>query len=214
MERRTSLISPVPAPFQASSEQVAGLIDGHPLAWVVTPDLEARLIPVRRCLDSSGQLAELSGHFPRSSGLVRSLGGEGLASFLFQGPAAYVSPSWFRQRQQAPTWASMSAAIVAEVRILDDPAVLKQSLSDLVLAMEAGRPDAWSIDELGERYEILARRIVPFRASVRSFRAAFRLCQDEDEETFEDLLAGLEAQGCRELARRMRLARGGAETVE
>lgn len=200
-------MSPVPAPFQASAEEVAELIRENPLAWVVTSDLQGQLLPVQACLESDGRLAELSGHLPCSSGLYESLGRGGLASFLFQGPSAYVSPSWFRNRKQAPTWASMSAAIVAEVRILDDPAELRRGLSDLVLAMESGRPDAWSIEELGGRYEMLARQIVPFRAAVRSCRAAFRLCQDENDETFADLLAGLDAEGSRDIAGRMRSAR-------
>lgn len=200
-------MSPVPTAFQASAEEVAELIREHPLAWVISSDLQAQLLPVQAFLEPDGRLAELSGHLPSSSGLCRSLRRGALAGFLFQGPSAYVSPSWFRNRHQAPTWASMSAAIVAEVRILDDPAELRRSLSDLVLAMESGRPGAWSIEELGDRYDELARGILPFRAAVRSCRAAFRLGQDEDDDTFTDLLGGLEAQGCKEVGRRMRSAR-------
>ena len=61
--------------------------------------------------------------------------------------------------------------------------------------MENGRPAKWRLEEVDERYEGLARRIIPFRATILSQRVAFRLAQDEDQQTFEDVLSGLRGDG-------------------
>ena len=200
-------MDPVPQQFRTSEQEVVRLIREHPLAWVVTSDGQAQLFPVRPCLDPAGRLKELSGHFPRASGICRALEDGGRASFLFTGPSAYVSASWFRNRQLAPTWASMSVAIIANVTLIEDPAELRRSLSDLVDAMEDGRPHRWSLEELGERYEMLARRVVAFRAVITGCRGPFRLGQDEDEATFSDILNGLGSTGHQDIAQRMRAAR-------
>lgn len=203
-------MDPVPPHFQVPHEEIVRLIGDHPLAWVVTPDGQAQLFPVRPVLDARGALTELSGHFPRASGICRAVAYGGRASFLFQGPSAYVSSSWFVNRRLAPTWASMSVAIVADVTLRDDPAELRRSLTELVDAQEAGRARAWSLGEMGDRYDLLAARIVAFRASIAHVRAAFRLCQDEDDETFSQVVEALGLEGRGDIVRPMRALRPGA----
>ena len=48
---------------------------------------------------------------------------------------------------------------------------------------------------MGERYDRILRGIVPFRATVRAARPAFKLGQDERDDVYTDILAGLEADG-------------------
>ena len=145
--------------------------------------------------DSSGKLTAFSGHFPRSSPQLRELTEQSHGLVLFNGPSAYISPSWMRNRAQAPTWASASASFRCEFTFTESPEELRYRLNDLVDAMELGRPDPWRLEEVEARYESLARGIIPFSASILSQRAAFRLAQNEDEETFEDVLTGLREDG-------------------
>jgi predicted FMN-binding regulatory protein PaiB len=65
------------------------------------------------------------------------------ALFLFQGPHAYISPSWISDRTWGPTWNYAVIRIEADVRFLPDRA--DEVLARLVRKMERGRERAWSI---------------------------------------------------------------------
>jgi transcriptional regulator len=189
-------MDPVPPPFRpAKDDQAFELVTNHPLAWVVTEPLSALLLPVRPVTAPDGELTKLKGHFPRSSPMLRRLQEQPRALVLFTGPAAYISPSWLRNRAQAPTWASASVAFECEFAFDDTGASLRSNLADLVDAMEAGRPDPWTLDELGERYDRLAAGIIAFSADIVASREAFRLGQNEDAASFADILSGLSSEG-------------------
>lgn len=191
----------VPAPFQPrGDDDLLALVSQYPLAWIVGENMSALLLPLRPVRDAEGDLVGFSGHFPRSSPQLARLKANPRALLLFTGPTAYVSPSWLQNRVQAPTWMSISGAFDCILDFSENPDQLASGLRDLVDAMEQGRANAWSLDELGGRYEGLARRIVPFHAEIRDSRAAFRLCQDEDDQTFEDTLRSVRAEGREDVA--------------
>jgi transcriptional regulator len=87
---------------------------------------------------------------------------------------------------------------------------LNEGLQDLVTAMEAGRDRDWKLTELEGRYGKLAAQIVAFRADIVERRVAFRLAQDEDAQTFAEVVAGVESGGSSSLAQLMREFRAGS----
>lgn len=184
---------PVPPHFRPRAESdVVELVEKAPLAWLVAADLSAIRLPVRPIVQGE-RLIGFRGHMPRR--IAGRFVDNPDALLLVTGPSAYVSPSWFTNRRQAPTWSSASAAFPCSICLIDDSGTLHESLVDLVEAMEAGRASAWGLEELGDRYEGLAAHIVAFRADIIDQRAAFRLGQDEDEQTFAEILAGLRSEG-------------------
>ena len=192
------MMGPVAPHFQPQPSDVLDLINRHPLAWVVGPDLSAIPLPIRPTLNGDGELAGFHGHMPRR--LTGSFDDDPTVLLLFSGAEAYLSPSWFANRRQAPTWASQSAAFRCSIRFIEEPDALRESLSDLINSQEEGRANGWSLKELGERYQQLARFIIPFRCEILESRIAFRLGQDEDEQTFADVIAGLVSEGNAEFA--------------
>jgi transcriptional regulator len=77
------------------------------------------------------------------------------------------------------------------VEFFADPPQTEAHLRDLVATMEAGRPRQWSEQEMGPRYQSLSQRVIGFRANVRAIRAKFKLGQDERDDVFRDIVAGL-----------------------
>jgi predicted FMN-binding regulatory protein PaiB len=189
-ESRAPLTNPVPAHFQPrSNSDVLKLVGDHPLAWLVTPDLWAHLMPVRPRLDEAGELNGFRGHVPLST--ADRLRRHATMLILFTGQTSYVSPSWFSDRRQAPTWASVSGSFRCRHHVGDDPAKLREIMEDLVQSTESGRPESWSLDELGSRYEGLAKGIAYFEADIIESRTPFRLCQNEDPGTFKSIVGAL-----------------------
>jgi predicted FMN-binding regulatory protein PaiB len=196
------------SPFEPRApEDVARLIREQPLGWIVSGaglDLRATVLPLRPVLGDDGQVVRLLGHMARSNPQAATLQEHPDALILLLGPHGYVSPSWMADRSQAPTWNYASVQFRVETTLIDDPAGLEAHLRDLVGAMEAGRPRAWSVDEMGERYASLSRRIVGFEARVVETRGRFKLGQDERADVFADIMAGLEGEGATDLLAWMR----------
>jgi transcriptional regulator len=146
--------------------------------------------------DAAGRITTLVGHFPRSHAQAARLRESPRATLLILGPHGYISPSWMQDRTQAPTWNYASAQFAVDVELVDEAPALETHLNDLVNAMEAGGPRPWRVAETASRYESLSRRIVMFRAHVRDLRAKFKLGQDERDDVYQDIVAGLDrAQG-------------------
>lgn len=184
--------------FEVASEgDVVALIEENPLAWIFVQDAGhpfATAAPVRPSV-TGGTLAGLVGHVPRGRRIATCFRESCRATFLFAGPHGYISPSWMSNRAQAPTWNFTSVQLDTEVRLVDEPAFLEAHLRDLVAQQERGRTDAWTLEEIGARFETLAARVVAFEATIRSGEHRFKLGQDENDETFREILRALEGEG-------------------
>jgi len=181
-----------------SDADVADLVAKHPLAFVVSKGgerMHSTLLPLRIERLADGRIASLSGHIARANPHVGALKADPQATLLFLGPHGYVSPSWLSDRMQAPTWNYACANFSVRIDFLDDAENLDRIVGDLVGAMEAGRERAWSAAEMHARYAQLAARIVAFRASVLDVEAKFKLGQDERDDVYPEIIAGLRGEG-------------------
>lgn len=200
MTERADIFAP------GSDEQVLRLVLAHPLAWVVSLDggsFRATPLPLRPRI-AGGRIEAIEGHMARSNAHCAALQRDGRALILFSGPQGYISPSWVSDRTWAPTWNYAVVQFLVTIAFNEDPARLDAHLSDLVGAMERGRPRAWQPSEMGARYEMLRRRIVPFEAKILEQRARFKLGQDERDTVFADISAALEGSGPEDLLAWMR----------
>lgn len=171
---------------------VRRLVEAYPLAWVCgggAEDMEASLLPLVGRFDAQGRLVELIGHLMRSNPLYAALSADRRATILFKGPDSYISPQHAGIRNWGPTW--NYAQIKMRAEILFDDNLTERSLDLLIDAMEAGRPQPWSKEELGERYHVMLGRIIGFRAIVTSMTGKFKLGQDEDQKTLGSILRTL-----------------------
>lgn len=168
------------------------LVRGQPLAWIVSDDLQATVLPVQLECDEAGKPLRLLGHFGRNNPQWSALARSPKAKVLLLGPHGYISPSWYADRSQAPTWNYAWAQFEVEVEIRDTPQDADALLRKLAGEMEAGRPAAWRVEDMGERYARLSTGIVGFHARIVSVSSRFKLGQDERDDVFADILRGLQ----------------------
>ena len=194
--------------FQARSpDDLADMVRQQPLAWIVSGAagaLNATPLPVQLVCDDNGRPLKLLGHFARRNPHLAALARAPRATVLLIGPQGYISPSWFADRSQAPTWNYGCAIFDVEVVLKDTPADARRLLEGLVDQVEHDRPGRWRVDEMGERYARLAANIVGFEADVISVRSKFKLGQDERDDVFADILRGLDILDDADLSRWMR----------
>lgn len=193
-------------------QEVTRLVLEHPFAWMVSAadgDLSATPLPIRPVLDDDGVVTELRGHFARSNAHVGHLRRAPRALLLFMGPHGYVSASWLRDRTRTPTWNYAMVQYLVDIELVEDPGRTDALMRDLVDAMESGRTGAWSLEEMGPRYQQLARGVVGFHAHILERRVKFKLGQDERDAEYADIATALGREGNEDLLSWMQASNAG-----
>jgi len=190
--------SPVFAPPDG---EVDRLVAEHPFALLVSATAQAPLatpLPLLLQRDAQGE-ACLVGHMARNNPQVELLRRQPFALAVFTGAHGYMSPSWLRDRSQAPTWNYATVHFEVDVVLEEDAAATDAALERLVAHMEYGRPQPWRAAELGERYPRLAAAVVAFRARILATHARFKLGQNERADVLDDMREALAREGRHDL---------------
>ena len=172
-----------------SAADVLRLIEEYPLAWIVSEG-GATPLPLLAETDANGQVSALFGHFALSNPQVAQLRAAPRARVLFSGPHGYISPELVSQPGWAPTWNYSTAQFDVEIEFRPDENAA--ALERLVTRMERDRRDPWTIARMGARYTTMVRKIIAFRAHVRTQAGRFKLGQDETPATLSEILSGLD----------------------
>jgi transcriptional regulator len=182
--------------FEPPPGAVDRLVAAHPFAQLVSIDGDRPVCtPLPLLLERRDGEAWLVGHFARANPQVELLRRRPRALAVFMGAHGYVSPSWLRDRTQAPTWNYETVHFDVEVAFDEGEGAPQHALERLVAHLEHGRPDAWSSRDLDPRYALLAKHVVAFRARIVATQAKSKLGQDERADVLDDILAGLERTG-------------------
>jgi transcriptional regulator len=136
-----------------------------------------------------GKIASLLGHFALSNPHVAMLRSAPQATVLFMGPQGYISPELVTKPGWAPTWNYAVAQFDVQIELL--PEENARALEKLVYWMERDRQVPWTIARMGDRYDLMVKQILAFRAHVRRARGRFKLGQDETPQTRTEVLKKL-----------------------
>ena len=146
----------------------------------------------------------LLGHVARANPHWEELENARTSVAIFQGPHAYISPTWYENHPAVPTW--NYAVVHAHVRArLMDEAGLRDLLQRLSARYEAGRPKPWRMeDQPADFVARLVPVIVGFTLEVERIEAKFKLSQNRPGADAERVRAELESAGEPALAALMR----------
>ena len=144
-------------------------------------------------------------HLARGNALTRHLDGATVLAVV-NGPDGYVSPRWYADPDQVPTWNYAALELEGRVRRMDDDGLLGQvtALSDKHEArVSEGAP--WTMDKLSPaRKRGLLASIVGFEIEVQVWRETLKLSQNKDIADRTRAADGLEAEGSPAIAQLMR----------
>ena len=149
--------------------------------------------------------AALQFHLARGNALTRHLDSMTVLAVI-NGPDGYVSPRWYADPEQVPTWNYVALELEGRVRRMDAADLLGQitALSDKHEArIAAGQP--WTMDKLPEaKSRALQSAIVGFELEVIAWRETIKLSQNKPADERERVAAGLEGEGAAGIAALMR----------
>jgi transcriptional regulator len=131
-------------------------------------------------------------HLARGNALSRHLGGA-IVLAVVNGPDAYVSPRWYADPAQVPTWNYLAVELEGPVRQLaaDELPALLDALSDRHEARIAeGQP--WTMAKMPEAsLGALLAAIVGFELTVSAQRTTIKLSQNKRGDERERVAAGI-----------------------
>src|SRR5207244_7026689 len=93
----------------------------------------------------AGPHGRLLGHIARANPQWRHFAAGKQALAVFQGPHAYVSPTWYTVKPAVPTWNYAAVHAYGTPRLIEDEAAVRALLARLARTYEAGNPLPWSM---------------------------------------------------------------------
>jgi transcriptional regulator len=100
---------------------------------------------------------------------------------VFQGPHAYVSPSWYEGRLNVPTWNYVAVHAYGVPELVEDPGEFRALLASLVDIYESGFEKPWRFDLPDDYVRDMMKGIVGFRIRITRLEGKEKLSQNRDE---------------------------------
>jgi len=157
-------------------------------------ELEASHVPL--ILDQGvGELGVLRGHLSRANRHWEQLR-TSVALAIFQGPHAYVSPSWYPSKQEhgrvVPTWDYLAVHARGAVRTFDDAPSLRALLEALTNQYESQRDAPWKVGDAPDDYTANAMRgIVGFEIAMARIEGVWKMSQNRPPADRAGVVEGL-----------------------
>ncbi len=130
-----------------------------------------------------GPNGTLLAHMARANEQWKDFAAGHEALVIFQGPHAYITPSWYENKPtNVPTWNMAVIHAYGVPRIVDDPAELYGMLKRLVDFNESHFAEPWPIESSEEYVHRAMAAIVGFELPIARLEGKFKLSQNRSED--------------------------------
>jgi len=178
------------------------LIRSHPLGLLITAGpggLLANPFPFLLDQDSSGK-GTLRLHIARANPQWRELEAVEECLVVFQGPQAYVTPSWYATKRETgkvvPTWNYATVHAWGCPRVMNDDVWLRRQIEDLTRSRESLRAAPWRVDDAPADFVAAQMRgIVGVEIAVTRIEGKWKMSQNRPEADRTGVIAGFREAG-------------------
>ena len=193
----------VPKHFEETRVEVLHeLIRAQPLGALVTltpGGLDANHIPFEVDPEPA-PFGTLRGHVARANPVWKDAARDAQALVIFQGPGAYISPSWYPTKKETakvvPTWNYVVVHAHGMLRVIDDRAWLRAFVERLTDRHEAGRREPWQVtDAPADFIDAMVGAIVGIEVPIARLIGKWKVSQNRPEADREGAAAGLREDG-------------------
>jgi transcriptional regulator len=186
---------------QQDADAMARLLLLHPLAtlaWQSGDGLTAEHLPLIWDRGASdGTHGTLRGHVARANPVWREAAGAEVLA-VFQGPQAYVTPSWYPSKaataKVVPTWNYAVVHAHGRLHVTEDAAWLRALVGRLTDTHEASHAHRWQVGDAPADYiEQMLRAIVGIEIEVTRLQGKWKVSQNRTAADRGGVAAGLGA---------------------
>ena len=171
--------------------------------------------PVPFLLDApGGGPAKLRCHLARANPQGYELAGLQECMAVFQGPQAYVTPSWYPSKLETgkvvPTWNYATVHVWGRPTVIEDEAWLREQVACLTAQQEEGRAAPWSVGDAPEDYiRAQLKGIVGVEILISRIEGKWKASQNRSDADRAGVAEGLRNEGGGEAMARLVSERGG-----
>src|SRR5690554_3730227 len=160
--------------------------------------IEANHVPFHLISENDGSPGQLQCHLARSNPVWQRLHDGARVLAVFQGPNAYVSPSWYETKAETgrvvPTWNYVAVHANGKGSIFHDQAWLKEHLCQLTDLHESNRENPWSVDDAPSEFTSrLVKAIVGIEIQIEDLTGQVKASQNHPERNRTGVKTGLAA---------------------
>jgi len=178
------------------------LMRAHPLGtWVTLAGGELLANHLPFLIDAErGEYGTLVGHVARANPVLQRCSRELASLVVFQGPQAYVSPSWYPSKQAhgkvVPTWNYAVVHASGVPHAIEDRDWLHALVSRLTDEHESGRAIPWQVsDAPADFIERTLASIVGIEIPIATLRGKWKMSQNRPPADRAGTAAGLRERG-------------------
>lgn len=193
----------VPNHFKEDSvETLQQHIRAYPFGLLVIADdagIEANHVPFYLDMNEEGSLGTLQCHLARSNLVWQRIEKSRFVLAVFQGPNAYVSPSWYPSKAETgrvvPTWNYLAVHVAGSAKVVQDAVWLKEHLRQLTNQHETERAQPWAVEDAPADYtEALMRGIVGVEIKIEKLTGKLKASQNQPERNQHGVKVGLQSE--------------------
>jgi transcriptional regulator len=179
---------------EQDTKEVIEFMKQHPFIFLSGADNEnkpvATQVPV--FIDEKDGKYFLTGHIMRNTDHHKAFEQNKNVLALFTGPHTYVSATWYT-KPVGSTWNYMSVHAKGTIRFGDTDELIS-ILQRLTLHYENGNTESTTVfDNLPLEYtERMMKAIVPFEIEINDLQHVFKLSQDRDEKSYDNIIEKLQ----------------------
>ena len=142
----------------------------------------------------------LLGHVARPNPQARGATPGVHALAIFQGPDAYITPSWYPTKRDnakvVPTWNYVAIHAYGPIEFFPDADRLRAVVTRLTERQEAPRADPWAVTDAPPDYiDTMLKGIVGFALPIARLEGKWKMSQNRPAVDQEGVVAGLSAEG-------------------
>jgi transcriptional regulator len=186
------------------------LIESHRLATIVhlgKDGITANHIPLLIQPNegtNDGKRGKLVGHVARANSIWQEAADTDVLA-IFQGPQAYVSPSWYASKKEhgkvVPTWNYAVVHVRGKLRAIDNAAWLLAHANQATDTNEAIQKSPWKVsDAPAEFTETLLKAIVGIEIEIHRIEGKWKISQNRSAADRAGVANGVAASGQAEMA--------------
>ncbi len=148
-------------------------------------------------LDSDkGANGTLTTHLARANAQLKDLQAGADALVIFQGPHAFISPSWYENRLTFPTWNYTAIHVRGKPVLFEEPADVHAVLTRTVALYDTPLGGEWTFEGVPESMtSTRLRAIVALEIPIDSIEGKMKLNQDKSVQDRLGVIAALEKLG-------------------
>lgn len=177
------------------------LIRSHPLATLITggpAGLLANRVPFTLAEADDGPV--LRAHIAKGNDQVEPLRCGCETLLLFDGPEAYITPSWYASKHEhgrvVPTWNYVTVQVRGTPTLIDDAAWLMAQISELTALQEGSREPAWKVIDAPEAFVAgQLKAIIGVEIRVTAMAGKWKVSQNRPEADQLGVERGLQTEG-------------------